>query len=314
MATSNSVDFKSTKQEMIADAATLVKITRPGEDLSGEDYTFASRTLNRLLKSFQAKGLNLFAKSEVVIFLKSNNRKYSLSAAGDHACLVSDLVETEIGADEALGQTVITVDSTAGMSASDYVGIEQDDNTIHWSTIVSVDDLTTITIAEATTAAATSNNNVYTYTNRINRPMDILSIRYKNDYNNETALNKDARQDYFDRSNKLSLGQANYFYYDPQNDAGELYVYPISTDMSGYLRATVVRVLEDVDNGADNFDFPTEWELAIQLNLAVLLGRALGKTEEALALKEEANLALQEARMWDNEHASLYLIPRQYGR
>lgn len=311
MATSNSIDFKSTAQELIHDSAAIVKVIAPGETLSGSNYATCERILNRQLKAYQAKGLNLFTKTEVVIFQGSGSQSYDLSASGDHACNASELIETEIGADEASGQTVITVDSTTGMAASDYIGIEQDDDTIHWTTIVSVDDATTVTISSATTAASTTDNNVYTYTTRLNRPMDIVSARYKNDSGNETKLNKVAREQYFTQNVKSSNGQPNIFYYDPQLNAGKLYVWPVITNLNGYITATAIRTVEDIDSSADNFDFPAEWELAISLNLAVLIGRVLGRSEESIALEQMARDELVDAMMWDNEHTSLHLIPRR---
>lgn len=64
-------------------------------------------------------------------------------------------------AGEPLGETVIIVGSTAGMVARDRVGIMQDSNAIHWSTINSVTDTTTFVIADGLDGAAAAAKKVF---------------------------------------------------------------------------------------------------------------------------------------------------------
>ena len=51
-----------------------------------------------------------------------------------------------------------------GCTRSDTILIELDDDTLHSTTIVSVDTSTTLTITTGLASAAADNNNVYTYT------------------------------------------------------------------------------------------------------------------------------------------------------
>jgi hypothetical protein len=83
-------------------------------------------------------------------------------------------VETTLSAAEASGQTVISVTSSTGMTAADVVGIKMDDDTIHWSTIASVDSGVQITIDDATDDTAASGNKVYAYTTTAGRPTKIV--------------------------------------------------------------------------------------------------------------------------------------------
>ena len=64
-------------------------------------------------------------------------------------------------AGEPLGETTIVVGTTAGMSAGDRVGIMQDSNIIHWSTINSVTDATTFVIAVGLASIAAAAKKVF---------------------------------------------------------------------------------------------------------------------------------------------------------
>jgi hypothetical protein len=71
-------------------------------------------------------------------------------------------VDSEIKTGEPSGETVIDVDSTTGMLAGDVIGIELDDGTWDWSTIVSVDDADTVTITDVLTDDVAVDNDVVT--------------------------------------------------------------------------------------------------------------------------------------------------------
>ena len=64
-------------------------------------------------------------------------------------------------AGEPLGETVIVVGSTTGMSAGDRVGIMQDSGAIHWSVISSITDATTFVIADGLASIAAAAKKVF---------------------------------------------------------------------------------------------------------------------------------------------------------
>ena len=75
----------------------------------------------------------------------------------------TDGTETSIGSDEAAGQTTLTVDSSAGMSAADNIVITLDAGSIHTTTIGSVTNSTTIVIDDALPSKASEGNRIYTF-------------------------------------------------------------------------------------------------------------------------------------------------------
>ncbi len=165
MATSGSVNFTQTRNEIIQDAFQLIGVYGVGRTVSAEDMSFASNMLNKMVKAWQAKGLHLWTKEEGVLFPADNVGTYTLGNAANAAKITnwSDAVITELNGDHAISATSLTVDDTTGMAASDNIGIVLDDDAITWTTIVSVDSSTALTITDGLDSAASDNNTIYIY-------------------------------------------------------------------------------------------------------------------------------------------------------
>ena len=177
MSTSGSVNFNNTRNEIILAAYQMIGYVGYEESsVSSTAQTAAEGFLNRMIKDWQLDGIHLWKRAQCTLFLQADQVKYILGAT-DHCS--ETVVETTLGAAEASGQTVLTITSTTGMTASDNIGIVLDSGSIHWTTISSVDSSTQVTVAVATTGAAASGNFVYTYTTRISRPHKILHVLRK---------------------------------------------------------------------------------------------------------------------------------------
>lgn len=308
MATSGSIDYNLTRNDIVNQALEMLNIIAAGETPSAEDSQLARNRLNGMVKNWQAQGLHLWSTDEGVLFFTDETSEYGLisSSTDVYFTTKNDSVITQLGGDEASGQTVITVDSSTGMTAADIVGIVQDDDVIHWSTIASVDSSTQITIDDATVGAASEDGNVYTFTSRANRPLRILSarlVRGSGTTLNEIPLTQLSKQDYFNIPNKNAIGTPNSFYYDPQLGTGRLYLWPAPEDPQWYLRYTYERTLEDFDAASDEPDFPQEWLDALVYGLAARLGPAYGRATDAnyqMIVKMAEQFRI-EALNWDSE-------------
>lgn len=317
MATSNSTDFNQTRNEIINDAYQLLGVYGVGRTISAEDLQFASRSLNRMVKAWQAQGLHLWTKEEAILFPSAdpNVERYQLgnTASDAHCALRTDAVITELGAAEAAAQTEITVDSSTGMAANDAIGIELDDETVHWTTISSVDNATTLTIADALPSAAAANRNVYTYTNRINKPLRVLSVRRKvevGDSSTSIPIVALSHQEYFDLAGKKTDGLSSHYYYNPDLSNGSLYLYPRPENGRLYFELTFERMIEDFDAAGDNPDFPSEWLECMVYQLATKIAPAFGKEEKAMAyIAPIASQLLQNMLDWDTEIEHIQLMP-----
>ena len=193
------------------------------------------------------------------------------------------------------------------MAALDEIGIETTGNTLFWTTIVSVDSSTTLTITAGLDADANGSNNVYTFTNRAERWRKILNCVITTDNNVETPVEVIARQDWTDLSIKETSGRVNQVYWKPLWKTAELFVWTQTDDETDYLHLWVQRQIEDMDDDADDFDLPNEWYLAIAYNLALYLSPKFGVSDKTFnRIAGIAQQVLIDAESDDTEDGMYY--------
>ena len=317
MATSGSIDYTQTRDEIIIGALQLLNVIGAAAP-TVSDLNMAANRLKAMVKSWQAEGLHIWAKAEGVIFLTPGTNTYSISSAGTsaHSCALEDFVKTTISADEAAAQTTISVTSSSGMVAADKIGIVLDDQTIHWSTVSSVPGATSVIINNALSSQASAGNMVYVYTNRLNRPLRILDARKvsgSGTSESETVLTRYGHEEYFRTPSKNSEGAPSGWYYDPQLTTGKLYIWPTPDDGDTYIRITYERSLEDLDDATNTADFPQEWIETLTYNLAVRIAPAFGKSGEIIDdIKLLAALTKQTAMNFDREIGNISIKLDEY--
>ena len=305
MATSNSVNFTLTRNDIVTEALELCQVLAGGETPDGEDLVTCSRSLNMLAKAWMADGLHLFQKLEVTLFHTVGATSYTLGtdrASADH-------LETTLSAAEAAAQTVLSITSTAGMTAGDAIGIELDDSTRQWTTIVTVDSATQVTVTAALTSAAASGNTVYTYTTLMDTPTRVISARRRSKDGNEVPVSVLSREDYMQLANKTNKGKIVQVFYD-RSGSGKLSVWPTADVVSDMLNLTVERPIDDFDAATDNPDFPVEWFEALSYGLAARVATKYGvNIQERTFLKMEAERYKADILAWDNEDTSVFFQP-----
>jgi len=197
------------------------------------------------------------------------------------------------------------------LAAGDFYGQELDDNTRQWTTIVTVDSATQITITDALTGPAAIDNTVFTFTTILERPLRVESSRRATIGNDsEIELNKWSRQEYFSQVNKASRGTPTNFFYTPSLDNGEMYIWQTANNVNQVLRFTFERTIEDFDNVANNPDFPIEWSRALIWNLAVDIGPEYQVPEQSmLRIERKAAEYLDNMLGWDEEMSSINIQP-----
>lgn len=273
MATSNSYNFLSNEQEIIEDAFVTIGIHFPGETIPVENYDYARRQLNRMIKYWGRKG-HLWTIGVGNLILTPGTNTYSLNSTSAHWS--DTVITTTLSADEASGQTALSVTSSTGMTANDYVGVVLADNSIHWSTIATVNSSVLITLNDALTGGAVSGARVYTYTTIAQPPVRIEWIVRRDASDIDIELNQLSRKDYDTLSNKQIAGLPVSYYHDPKVSNGNLYLYQTPDDPNTTLRITYRRQIQDIDIVTQTMDFPIEWEECIVLNLALRLASVGG--------------------------------------
>lgn len=316
---SGSTDFNMTRNAIVTDALVLLGAFEEGETPGAEAFTYGIRQLERMVKHWQGQGTHLWSRREATLFVTPSTASYELGPSSSaHAAEDNDIARTTLSADEASGQTVISITSTTEglvtMVAGDKVAIVLDDDTFHWTTIVSVDSSTQITITVATTGAASSGNKVYAYTNDLARPLRIIDVRRRDETSDQdTPIIVQSHEEYFRLPNKTNEGETNIVYYHPEhrNARGTVYLWPIPNTVDRTMRMSCLLPLQDFDASGNNADLPTEWLDTIVWSLAKRLLPSYGAAGKASAamITQGASAMLQEMLMWDQEPESVYLVP-----
>jgi hypothetical protein len=303
MAVSGSKDYSVTASNIINAALRKTGEYDQGETPSGDDTSNAQLALNLMVKEWVARGIDIWLRDEITLFLQPDTRSYALGTTNATA----SYVETTLSGAEAASQTVLSVTSSAGMTAADNVGVKLDDDTIHWTTIVSVDSTTQITITSGLASAAASGKKVYAYTTTAGRPQKIL-YAYRKDVNGiDTEVTIIGEKEYMRQSNKLSAGPPVEIWYQPTLTTGTLYVWPVDGGANWDRLVMSCQFLpDDFDTTADDPQFPIEWGNALIWNLAAEIGSEYGLPErEQGRLWQIAEFKLNEALNYDVENASV---------
>jgi len=306
MATSGSVDFNPTALQIIKGALRAIRAIDPGKTPSNDEISDAMEALNMLLKQEQARGLQLWVKTEATLFLDKTTQKYSFPTA---YCTSDTFADTTTSAAASSGASTIAVSSATNISASDFLSIELDSGSRQWTTVGSISG-TTITLPTGTTlsGAVASGNEVIAFTNKVDRPLKILDAR-RIVSSVETPLEIDSRDEYFAIPTKSTTGTVNEIYYSPQLDTGDLYVWPTGNTATDRIGLTLQRPIDDIDATTDTIDIPVEWMRYLKYQLAVDIAPEYG-TPTAIynMVLVQANSAFEIVDGWDAEMTDVKFV------
>jgi len=115
-------------------------------------------------------------------------------------------------------------------------------------------------------------------------PLEIMDMRITRN-GTDLPMQRMSREEYFSLPNKATTGYPTCYYYDRQRNGGTLYVWPAPDATGGTLKFTYRRMLNDVGDGTNTLDVPTEWMEAVTSNLAVRLAPRYEKTPSQIVLK-----------------------------
>lgn len=296
MSTSGSVNFSTSRDEVIKYALLNVGGIAAGGTPSATQYTDCAYLLNGIVKLWQTEGMPLWALKTGYVFPIHDTNEVLLGPSGGKASI--SYTQTTIGADEASGQTDITVTSITGISSTDIIGVEQDDGTIHWTTVNGAPSGTTVTLTAALTDEASDGNFVYTYatTAQIARPLRIINA-YNYDFSSETSqqMTLVSSTDHFDLGNASVESYPFQYAYSLQLTNGIFRFYPRFQDGNRIVVIYFQRPFDDFDASADEPDFPQEWYFplgwmlswAIAPQYGIPLNERKMFLQEAMMLKEQ---------------------------
>jgi len=262
-----------------------------------------------MIKAWQAFGLQLWVVKQAELIPTKDAQTYSLGT--DHASL--SMSKTEMRVAGSATDTILEVDSTAGMTAADNIGIVLDDGSIQWTTINTVTDSDTVVIDTGLTSAAAIDQHIYWYTTKIDRPHELLEV-YRRDYDNvvDVPMIRLSRTDFFTLSDKDSAGTPVNFYYDPQLTNSVLHVWPVANSNfanNSTFQLFIKKPFDDMDSATDSFEFPQEWYEAIVYGLATRLAPMIGyPIPDRQLLKMEAREYFDLALSSDHEQTDVTFV------
>jgi hypothetical protein len=306
-----SYSFTKTAGKIIEEALRDARLVAVEQDIQDVDYRRGLEALNNVVTAWQSQDINLWTKEEAVLFMDLNKRKYSLGSGGDKCADADTFVHTKLTTAAVTGATALSVTSTSGMVAGDFIGIELDDGTRQWTTIDTVNSGILVTVDDALTGDAAINNTVFSYSLGIERPMRVLSARFADRITaSETPMTKWSRDEYFNQPDKDTAGGADNWYYSPQLGLGEMYIWPIATSVKSVLRFTYIKPAPVYSETNDQLVFPSEFFVPLKWHLAAELGPQYGLPDNRqVILETKAATALEKALGHDSEMASLYMQP-----
>ena len=305
MATSGSTDYTQTMQQIISGA---LRIVTSGTDFTSEETNDAKQALNMMVKSWQAEGIGLWKNAEVALFLAEDAQSYTLGPSGSHCA--ETYVKTEVSTAAASGASALVLDSITGMTNGDAVGVELDGGDLQWTTINGVPGSLTIQLAAALTDAVAVDNHVYTYTDLIARPLEIVEARLRKNDDTEVSIGPFgivSRLEYMAIPNKDLSGSCNLISYDPQTTDSRLYVWPVAEDTKEYLKMSVRLPIEDFDAVTDNADFPVEWLNALKWNLAVEISNDIAGRDPTPFMIAKSMDTKAKVSSFDTDISSVYI-------
>lgn len=298
---SGSINYTASAHSIITEALEQLGVLSEGDTPNQAQIDSCIRTLNMMIKSWQSRKPHLFTLKQFILFPKKNQRKYSLaSTTSDH--FVTSYTQTALSADANSSATTISVDSISNISDGDYIGVEVDDDVVHWTTVNGSPSGSTITLTDGLSDSASEDGAVFAYTSKANRPMKIYQAIERTKDTNDNTIEVITYEKYKDLSNKTTDGRVNQIYYDPQVGTGLLYVWPEPSIETNAIVMWSQRTIDDFDATTDDVAFPQEWYLALSFNLARYLAPKYGISDTTYTrILRESAMLLEDAEAWDSE-------------
>lgn len=301
--------YEKTAGDLIRDALRAATITGIELPVQPSDFARGKMHLDDILASLQTKQIHVWSNTEAFLPMNANQQQYSLGVNGDHC--FTDYVSNYATDDISPGSFQVDVDSTAGMSAGDFFGIAMDNGQRHWSVIDVVDDINTVTLIDALPGSASALASVYSYTNKIDQPVRILSIRYSDGILfDEIPTWQISRDEYYNQPSKTATGATNSWYYWRDLSIGKLNIWPIADNCNRVLRFTFIKPQYIPEDQSENILIPPEWYAPLKFKLAADLGitYAIDQNKQII-LEQKAAQYLEDAMSTDNEFSSFSFYP-----
>lgn len=316
MTTSGTASFSYTRDQIIRAAGRKIGAFAAGEVPDAQTIQDFADALNSMVKRWDAKGIHLWTESEGIIFMQPNQVQYALGpGTTDHIAMPASgsltqnyYTQTTLSAAAASGATSILVASISGMTSGDQIGVQLQSGAVFWTTVNGAPSGSTVNLTVGLSGAASSGALVFDYTTSILRP---LRVPYARRFNYQSLIDVPliamSRMDYRNQPNKQATGPTNQYFYDPQLNTGQFYVWPVPTDTTSAIKFTWYRPIQDFNTAGNTPDLPQEWIDALIFNLAVMMAPEYDCPPPRFEmLLKMAAATMDDVQGWDREPESTY--------
>lgn len=306
-------DFNITAVDLVKSSLRVVGALEEEESPSNVQLQDGIQALNLLIKGWQKQGAHLWRKREAVLPLNQGQFKYLLGPNGDRSALEDDFIETRVDGDITSGVTIIPLLDTTGMAVNDEIGIFVNTALRFWSTIVSVDSSTQVTITDSLSDDVNDGSTVFTFTERIQRPLRLLHGRRRAGPPtvSEIPTFPLSHNYYYDLTTRSTAkGLPVEHQYEPKLNEGELFLWPVPSSVDFLFKFTFTQPFQDIDQSSDLTDYPQEWLDSLKWNLAKkIMHEYRLPIPERQEIKEEASETLITVLEFDRENAPMRIMP-----
>ena len=277
MAIGTTVDFAVTRDDIIQEALEQLGVVPLGGTPEAATVTSLARTLNMMLKSWQADSVTMTTRKVAYLYPAANTASYTLLGGGTDRYSYT-YVKTTVDGDVSSGAATIVVDSVTGIANTYRIGVYQSDGTMHWTTVNGAPAGTTVTLTAVTTADIDDGATVYCFpATNADRPMSVEAAWIRDEDGHDTPIDVEPFVEYMAQVDKSTEGRVSMVSYDAQIVTPKLYVWPVSEDPRHVIVLLIKRSCYDFDAANENPDFPQEAYMAIAMNLAAMAAPKLAE-------------------------------------
>lgn len=311
MATSGSIDFTVTRDDIITEALEQLGVIDVGGTPTTSQLTSCTRTLNLILKNWQADEVNLHAIQKIYMFVQKDVNEYLLGSTAVISTAINQTTLKVAGA--ATDTTVDMTDTTNAADDSTHI-LQLDDGSNDFLTqdgAVSGDTMTFNVPAGGLTSAAALGNTMYHFAlaEAANRPMKIIKAVRRTKDNTDIPLEVLNLDEYTDLNTKTTDGVPVNMYYRPEVGLTRVRLWPEPSTPTDYIVMWVKRTLDDFDAADNNADYPQEWYWLLVTGLALGVHKKFGvKTSTVSHLTQEFAMAWDRVQGNDRD-ANVFFSP-----
>lgn len=268
MATSGVVTYTTTGADIVRRAYLILGHIDEAGSPSAAQSSDALIALNYLVKSWSgqsdfAPGLKMWTRRRAVLFPDPAASVYALGPYGAHATEAYVRTTLTSGA----SGTALTVASIAGISSGDTLAVELPDGTLQWSIVNGAPAGFTVTSTDS--VIADSGAVVYTYLQKMRKPLEIQSVKYASyDGTDVVSLSPMTLAKYDTLSTLRDTGVPYMYLYEEGRTGGTIRFDVCPEDVTKQIHLTYLSAVEDFSSASNDCDYPQVWFRALALGLA----------------------------------------------